>query len=317
MARAALPLCLAALSAAAALASPAPRALSPNLIGATANVTDLSAYPFAVRLIGGDGEISACTGVLVSPKWVLTSGNCAFGMYRGGKLALYHNVLKATTQAQGGTLYEAGAVFMPRAGDIGMVQLGRKIFDGGKPLLPAAWNRDPALPAPGTDVQVLGFGLTRLDPDVDPQNLQLFRSKVAAVANCTQVDPDLGRIDPVAFMCVKAAGVAAVCAGDPGAFALATVGGKPTVLGVTTFRVDGCATASADSFFIRTSLRADFIESTLMAVPIQQTTSKRRRTTSKRKAATSTKKAAAKSTAKKRTTTKKKTTTKRRATTKR
>ncbi|KAI9030487.1 trypsin-like cysteine/serine peptidase domain-containing protein [Hyaloraphidium curvatum] len=275
MLRAALPLALAALCAFPALAVPTPHGIVPNLVGAATDVADLSAYPFAVRFLSPDGVLSSCTGVLVSRNWVLTSAGCAYGMLRGEKLALYHTVRNATTKAQGGTLYAAGLVAVARQGDIGMVELGTKIFDGGKSLVPVAWNGDPGVPAADTDVDVLGFGLTNPAPPIagspgsrahDPQRLQLYRARTAPIANCT-VKPLAGGIDAAtldaSFVCAKSVD-AAVCGSDPGAFVLGAIDGTPTVLGLAVF-VDGCEKPSADSFFVRTSLRAGFIDNVLSA----------------------------------------------------
>ncbi|KAI9031123.1 trypsin-like cysteine/serine peptidase domain-containing protein [Hyaloraphidium curvatum] len=286
----------------------APRSLAPRLLGATENVTDLSAYPWVVRFFReSDGQILACTGALIAPTKVLTDFECAIQLDKG-RAALYHAVRNATTQAQGGTVFNIASVNPDPNSHLGIVTLGSVVFDGGKPIVTVAWNRAAGVPAAGADVTVLGFGHTQIEPTtVRPQNLQRYTGKIGVYSTCKPRDMVEACLVSEC-LCVTGARAGA-CTGDGGALAVVSIGGTPTVVGLFAIPVLGCARDAAfasDSFFARTSYSAAFIQRQIDGPA--KTTSKKaaaKKTTSKRKTTT-------KKTVKKTTTKRKRTTTKRR-----
>ncbi len=125
-------------------------------------VYDPALYPFVARILDASRTPLPCTGALISSRHVLTTRTCT---QRAGFVAFYHNRRSLSTAEQGGILFRIESLSTERESNMTVIRLGRKIFDGGKPLIPVAYNRDPAVPAAATSLEVVGY-TDRVSPEV-------------------------------------------------------------------------------------------------------------------------------------------------------
>ena len=226
-----------------AAASPAP-----DIIGGT--TTAVGQYPTVVGLEVGS---FLCTGTLVTPTWVLTAAHCvdpAVVMLPSQDAVTMSTKVHFNTVdllEDPGTVVDAVATFKDplfdqmRLGsnDIGLIQLATPITD----IIPSPINLNPVLAPVGTVATIVGYGLTAQPGQASGSTGVEFelRNRISIPCSSKSIGSDLN------LLCFSQDDHKGTCSGDSGGPAFAVIDGKPTVVGVTSFGDDKCASYGADT----------------------------------------------------------------------
>ncbi len=216
-----------------------------SIIGGTA--TTLDQYPTVVAIVI---DASLCTGTLIAPSWVLTAGHCVdptvVGLSSQAEVTSAIRVHFGTIDLrQPGTVVRASETIKdplfnkdrPGTSDIGLIKLATAVSG----IDPSPINLTAAKAPVGTVVTVVGFGSTARGGQ-GASGVQLALDGRVSIS-C----PSLGIGADTNLLCFSQADNKGTCLGDSGGPAFATIDGKRTVVGVTSFGDDECAEFGADT----------------------------------------------------------------------
>ena len=208
-------------------------AATPSVIGGHA--AKIADYPWLAyieaEIAPHSGLIFSCTGSVVAPRVVLTAGHCVDDIdsevlytpstYRVATgVANHRNVPAANVSRVSQVLLFPGFRLPFIHGDAGLLILSKPVA---APALPLATAADSALLAPGSPLEVVGWGLTTISEEDGPALLQAGALKIQDTARCRRGHSDLHRhFSPTQQLCAldtpgfKTTG----CFGDSGGPAL-------------------------------------------------------------------------------------------------
>jgi hypothetical protein len=189
-------------------------------------------------------EIATCSGVLITPRVVMTAGHCASGQ-RGDAsyIVAFTDTYDPKTGAFTGFLGQRGVTAkwldpsfdernLANGYDMALLRLDLDAPNGIQPL-PIDRTR---IVAPGTPVRMVGFGMT--GPDAKTQ----VRVKLTAESHVTVLEPIMFTVDGT---------MASPCNGDSGGPALALVEGTEVVSGLVSYGDASCMQFSGFTFVER------------------------------------------------------------------
>lgn len=221
------------------------------------------------------GDLSVCSGTVVSPQLVLTAGHCAFSTETAtaDQPAGYAVVTGSpdwtspARQVSGVTRTILNPSYNAATGDgdAALLVLQTPTTAPAVPLAHA--STDASLYTPGTATQIAGWGLTTAE--TIPDQLQWGVSIVQSSAYCRQQAAAIqGLFDPARQMCAIDAPTFAdgTCFGDSGGPLLGQrADGTWIELGITAFGAGNCDTGIAN-FFSRADAVAGWVDSAIQSV---------------------------------------------------
>src|SRR5690606_33046047 len=210
-------------------------------------------FPTVVAIVIDQGARGLCTGTLVAPDIVLTAAHCVHPAVLGypsqaAVTAATLVVFDSTDLRQNGNAVAAaetipvGSFNQPGDPDVGIIRLSRSITD----REPSPINLDPAAAPVGISVTMVGYGQ---DENGGFGRGLYLENKTSF--SCTNV----GSSDQT-FLCFDQRNGTGKCSGDSGGPSFAMIGGKQTVVGITSFGDQNCEFFGAD---MRVDAAADFL----------------------------------------------------------
>jgi len=199
-------------------------------------------FPTVVAVVVGQGGL--CTGTLVAPDVVVTAAHCLSPAVLG-----YSNQAEVTQLTQ--VVFDSTNVFSgqgrairavetlpiptftrPGQPDVGIVRLAESVTD----RTPTPVNTDPSVIAVGTEVTMVGYGLTE-----DGQSGAGFFLKGRESTACSSYG-----VSDQMFMCFSQTAGLGKCSGDSGGPSFGMVDGVETLIGITSFGDQNCEFFGAD-----------------------------------------------------------------------
>jgi uncharacterized protein (TIGR03382 family) len=228
-----------------------------EIIGGTAATA--GQFPTVVAITAGGG---ICTGTIVDRDWVLTAAHCISPSVLGlasqqavtDSVRVYYNTTTINTTAGRANMRRA-MMTVPKptfnvqalgANDIGLIKLAQPI-DG---IVPSPINFEAAMAPVGVVVQMAGFGAQQIGGGGNVGVLMFLNSRTSV--SCSS----LGGGSDANLLCFNQTDAKGKCSGDSGGPSFATINGKPTVVGVTSFGDQNCQQFGADT---RTNIEKEFI----------------------------------------------------------
>ncbi len=200
-----------------------------------------------------------CSGVLVAPRAVLTAGHCArtpqFGRHRVRQVRIGNNRARTITRAVTRVRIHPG--YDPdepqRGSDLAVIVLQKAVTS----RAPVALGKVEDEPAQGTQVEIVGYGVTVAGQLPDRARKPRFvRLEMLSPFNCASGDVD-------AFAATRwcaASPASGTCAGDSGGPALVRrANGREVVVGTISFGVEQAPCASSVSVLTRVSAFRDWV----------------------------------------------------------
>jgi hypothetical protein len=239
------------------------------IIGGTMAV--LGEFPTVVA-ITANGAI--CTGTLVDREWVLTAAHCLDKGLLGvstqdqvtAAVRVYYHTVNINTSA-GRANSRRASVTIPKptfninslgSNDIGLIKLASPIDTDptGKAIIPSPVNFDAAMAPTGVTVTQVGFGSTAQGGTGTVG--AMFKLSGRPSSSCE----NFGAGSSTNLLCYNQQDNKGKCQGDSGGPSFVMIGGKLSVVGVTSFGDQNCAAFGADT---RTNIEKDFL---LMYAPL-------------------------------------------------
>lgn len=174
--------------------------------------------------------IGSCTGTIVTNDDVLTAAHCLTGDV-GAKAEAFYIVSDKggfpVVRAAYNPLYRSRSEF-----DIAMLTIS-----GGFGVSPASINISNPV-AVGEAITVYGYGRDKEEISFSEKGLGAYKAGRMVV----------GAILPGEFLASFDDSGAAICQGDSGGPVIQVIGGVPSIVGVTSYTFNGCATGSVSGF---------------------------------------------------------------------
>lgn len=219
-------------------------ALAPNIVGGT-NVASQATFPFMAVVYDSLRGVF-CGGTLIAPRLVLTAGHCVAGSQPScWRVLTYRRNLSLSTAEEKGIRYAVTRVIVhplysdaTLAYDLGLLVLtDPENYGTFKPQF-VPINREPAIPADGETLRVIGWGaLSYQGPQ--PDILQQADIWAASQATCaSMLGPEV--LNRTTYLCAGAPQRDS-CQGDSGGPLLVLRSGKWIQVGIVSFGTAGCA----------------------------------------------------------------------------
>jgi trypsin len=219
-----------------------------EILGGTVATT--GQYPTVVAIVVAGGQRGLCTGTLVAPDLVLTAAHCVspatLGYDSQEELTAETQVIvgRLDLRRSGGRIIDAEKTIPlptfagPSDADIGLIRLPGRITD----ITPSPINLDPAAAPIGVEVAMVGYGLTSSE-DQSSAGTEMVLARKPSISCASQQGS--GASDAT-FLCFSQTDGTGKCSGDSGGPSFADIGGRPTVVGVTSYGDQFCEYFGAD-----------------------------------------------------------------------
>jgi secreted trypsin-like serine protease len=193
---------LSALLASAASAAPRDGGAHASVIGGT--TVKIEQYPWLAYLEGGldgGGFPFSCTGTVIAPRVVLTAGHCTFDLaaevVNRPSGYLVATGVSSTRHVPSDRISRVSRVLLYPGfrstfihGDAGLLILSQPTA---APAIALAGDGDSALLAPGTPLEIAGWGLTSFSKETEPALPQAGQLTVQEPSRCRSGDTELHR----------------------------------------------------------------------------------------------------------------------------
>ncbi|XP_063961438.1 uncharacterized protein LOC129270205 isoform X2 [Lytechinus pictus] len=227
------------------------------------DVTGLGEWPWQIALYAPTGQFS-CGGSIITPEWILTAAHCvedqaATYYIKAGSLTYLRfeggGQLRDVRQVIKHPLYDRGTL----TNDIALLKLVTPLnfTNEVQPVcLPSA---DESVPKPEEYVTFTGWGSFTERYSALPDLLQEGRMPVVPNYICDYYISVLS-VEPTMFCTMYHKGLQGVCTGDSGGPIVQEIGGRWTLVGISSW-VEICGAPYIPNGFTRVSSFIDFVQS--------------------------------------------------------